>query len=349
MIDSLKSELIPYTQELVDETGLMEIMPNDVFFYPEYHQLFSKSDPVIFIHKDKDRIFCLPFLKKPIDNTSYFDLESAYGYGGPFSNSSDQKFIEESWKALESRLYENNVVGGFIRFNPFLNNHELTSESVISVQRICPIVSLFCQDKSLEDIWKDYNKNTRNKIRKANKVKLGLEIGSDKKAMTEFIEMYNKSMDRLGAEGQYYFSDDFFFDLSDKMSSAMKILFAKQDGKITGTALLLISQNVMTYFLSATNDQGRTNGSAHFLRHRAIEFALQKGISKINFGGGKTNEIDDSLLKFKMGFSNTLEDYYIGKMVINKEVYKELCDSWTKDSDQGKIQKFGSLHLKYRY
>ena len=44
----------------------------------------------------------------------------------------------------------------------------------------------------------------------------------------------------------------------------------------------------------------------------------------LHFGGGRTNDQNDSLLKFKKSFSNTLSEFYIGEKIHNEFLYNEL-------------------------
>ena len=44
----------------------------------------------------------------------------------------------------------------------------------------------------------------------------------------------------------------------------------------------------------------------------------------LNFGGGRTNDENDSLLQFKKSFSNILSEFYIAEKIYNEDLYAEL-------------------------
>ena len=52
----------------------------------------------------------------------------------------------------------------------------------------------------------------------------------------------------------------------------------------------------------------------------------------IHHGGGRSNDEEDALYKFKKQFGkNTQLDFYIGKKVWNREVYDRLCEKVNAD------------------
>ena len=106
---------------------------------------------------------------------------------------------------------------------------------------------------------------------------------------------------------------------------------------------------MLDYHLSATEEGYRNLGVANLLRDETIRFALERKIKVINFGGGRTANEDDQLFKFKLGFSKETARFYFGKMVINKDVYDELCSRWKDESRISKVKEHGQRVLMYRY
>ena len=47
-------------------------------------------------------------------------------------------------------------------------------------------------------------------------------------------------------------------------------------------------------------------------------------IKYLHFGGGRTNDENDSLLKFKKSFSNKETEFFIGEKIYNKILYNQL-------------------------
>ena len=100
--------------------------------------------------------------------------------------------------------------------------------------------------------------------------------------------------------------------------------------------------------LSATIKKFSNLGIASFLRHEVIKTCFKMEIKKINFGGGLTAEYNDSLLKFKKGFSKEIKKYFIGKFVCDEKMYKEACSSWDNNYKKNNL-KYSKYFLKYNY
>ena len=104
---------------------LLKKLPQDlrsVFYKPEYLELYeNKEDSVrCFFFQENKNIFLYPFLICKIPNISkYKDVKSAYGYGGPVSNSTNIIFLKKAYKNLEIELNKENVIAELIKFNPF--------------------------------------------------------------------------------------------------------------------------------------------------------------------------------------------------------------------------------------
>ena len=104
---------------------------NDVYYNKDYISLYLKKNESIFEFKlnEGSNFFYNISIKRPINQIGsvvmedgYFDLESAYGYGGYYTNSQDKEFIRralEAYKknALKKGLLQNLFV--FIRLIPF--------------------------------------------------------------------------------------------------------------------------------------------------------------------------------------------------------------------------------------
>ena len=96
-----------------------------VFFKPEYLELYENKNESIrcFVFEEKEKIFLYPFLVCKIPKIKKFkDIKTAYGYGGPVSNSNDLDFLNKAIKNLRKKLYNENVIAELIKFNPFCFN-----------------------------------------------------------------------------------------------------------------------------------------------------------------------------------------------------------------------------------
>ena len=55
----------------------------------------------------------------------------------------------------------------------------------------------------------------------------------------------------------------------------------------------------------------------------------------MHHGGGKSNDLEDSLYLFKKNFAKLYEtDFYVGKKIWNQKIYDELCQMKNIDSNE---------------
>ena len=86
----------------------------DIYYSDSYISLYLKENEKIFTfeYKEDNNIFINKALKRPILkigtlnlNDNFYDLETAYGYGGFYTNSDDKQFIKKAMKSYEKNVY----------------------------------------------------------------------------------------------------------------------------------------------------------------------------------------------------------------------------------------------------
>ena len=110
----------------------------DIYFHPEYvdmHKFIKGSRSLLFIYYDSKDFWAHSFIYQPINlsyanikDNQWFDIESVYGYGGPISNSKNNKFIKNANDCFTKWAIEKKIIASFIRFNPLISNHEFVDK-----------------------------------------------------------------------------------------------------------------------------------------------------------------------------------------------------------------------------
>lgn len=318
----------------------------DIYFLPEYVELYAGKDGKIeaFVYEEKENIFFLPYIRRAIG--SNFDMETAYGYGGPVTNSHDAEFLNEAWKQYGYLASETRLFAGFIRFHPLLDNH-LSAENItgVEIQRLRHTVKLDLQ-KTKEEVWRGYHSNTRNKIEKARKNNVEIKHIDTREGLLQFAALYRARMREVEAGSFYFFDDAYFENIYQKLNQNYGLLMASQDNVVLGGVLVLTSDDYAHLHLSAVESSAQPLGVASLLRHEAIMRYLNKK-KAFHFGGGTTNAEDDSVFKFKAGFSPERDDFWIGKILLDQNVYAAVCHQW-EETNPGKVESNKNIFLKYR-
>ena len=94
--------------------------------------------------------------------------------------------------------------------------------------------------------------------------------------------------------------------------------------EILTSQLLLFDNETVHCHMYGSTEYAKKKSLIVFSYHKLIMWAKKKGFNIINFGGGRTSDVNDTLLQFKQNFSNTFLRYHIGEKVLNKKVYDKL-------------------------
>tara|TARA_B100000989_G_scaffold289757_1_gene262044 strand:+ start:7452 stop:8486 length:1035 start_codon:yes stop_codon:yes gene_type:complete len=307
--------------------------------------LSENNDLIAFYHKRGKSQFFFPFIICKIDFLDgYYDIETINGYSGPLSNDYSDKFLKECWSNFYKEIKNLNVICGLIRFHPFLKNHLINKENnFISTQNVKK--TLFINYN--EDYKLNYSKNINRNLIKSSKYKLEIIKENNESNFKTFYEIYNESMNRKDADKRFFFKKDYFTNLLKKLNDNVTLILAKKDTICVGGIIGIRSKNFSHVHLSAFKEVGLKYGAPYLLRYELIEH-FSNISNLIHFGGGNTNAKDDSLFLFKKNFTNKVLDFFIGKILIDKDKYELVIEKWINTYPKKKII-YNTLFMKYKY
>jgi len=323
---------------------------SDIYFTEEYVKLYENGNDKAecFVYSESDQYFIFPYLKRKIESSTgeYYDFETAYGYGGPIANNSKSGFLENAYKNLYDALHENAFIAGFIRFHPIFNNFITASEfcdprpdrKTVSIDLLQPEAN----------IWNGIHSKHRNVIRKAESHGLKFRIDERMDNIETFIKIYHGTMDRLAAPKFYMFSKEYFLNLKNKLPGLAFIAEVMLEDRVISSALFLKYGIYAHYHLAGSIEECKKYYPNNFLLYMAALHLKKNCYERLHLGGGSDNDTENKLYKFKKRFSRSEHDFYIGKIVVNSELYSKICDDWEALFPEKK-EKYAKLILKYRY
>lgn len=318
---------------------------NDIYYSKDYISLYLKENEEIFefLYKENDFIFYNLAIKRPIlrienkkIDDGYFDLETAYGYGGFYTNTDNPKFITNALRRYEEKCYKEGIIAEFIRFHPF-NDFSQKFASFFDLNIYDRDIIYIDLLLSKEDRWKNYSSKTRNILRKC-EGKLSINKSNN---IDKFIELYEKTMNKNNATNFYYFSREYYQKLL--INKNVELYEVCIGGKVIASSFFMFNDEFAHYHLSANDYENRKYNANYFLLDQVFEVAKQKNKKYFILGGGTTSSCDDTLLKFKKKFSSLNKPFYISGKIYNHEVYDKYINIWEKMSNKN-IRYF----LKYR-
>lgn len=314
------------------QLSLISPSNKDIYFTYEYcylHQANGDGEVKVatYIGANGSNIL-YPFIMKPIygyeTETKYFNIESAYGYGGPIVenyNYEDMKNFEEQYNTW---CKQNNIVAEFIRFHPLLQNEKYFNFEILKEKnRETVYLDL---EPGIDSIWQNsITSKNRNMIRKAIKENV---VASISKNYEEFIKIYQTTMKRLEANPYFLFSDKYYKYLFEIES--LILLEAKKEEEVIACAIFLFSDDYLNYHLAGSNENYLNLAPNNLLLFKAAEYGCSKGFKRFHLGGGTTNSEEDSLFKFKKSFSHNKSEFFTGKRIHNKIKYDYFMNEWKK-------------------
>jgi serine/alanine adding enzyme len=308
----------------------------DIYFEKNYGKLYEsieKGSCELFEFSNEDGNVQHLFIKREIpiliDNKSYFDIVTPYGYGGPLITRSNENRKDELVKEFEYEFnkycLKNNIVSEFVRFHPVIGNASDFKECY-DISHIRNTVGTNLKDYD-DPFQSEFSKSCKKNIRKALNENITFKITRNPSDVSQFKKIYYSTMKRNEAAEYYYFDDEYFNMCVNYFGKNLVLVEALHEQKTIAMGLYFIYDKTIHIHLSGTLSEYLYLSPAYILRYAITIWGKENGFELIHHGGGRTNYPDDNLYKFKKQFGvNTDFEFYVGKKIWNKELYYKLCE-----------------------
>ena len=305
----------------------------DVYFTPEYYSLYEAygdGEACCFIFERDGEIALYPFLKNPIIplgyelDKEYYDIQGAYGYNGLIASTDNSDFIHDFWVDFDVWCQDNDVIAEFMRFHPLMKNYKLGDGHFKMIHdRNTVFLDLF---QTEEEIFQGFEKSTRKHILKAEKT---IEVRPAKRTEENveiFNRIYRENMEHVHSVPYLFFSLEHFRNMF--QMDEIEFFIAYQEEKPIACYSGLVSPVFYGNYLRASLTEYNKTGVNTLMYWSMIKSAKAHGCRYVHFGGGTSGDPENSLLKYKMNFSHTLSEFWIGKKVHNQAVYNQIVGQW---------------------
>lgn len=309
----------------------------DIYYLSDYtkaFQIHGDGEPQLIYYEDqnikainvvmkRDIGKEIGFIGKISENT-YFDINTPYGYGGFLI---EGKAVEESFQNLNNEYItyceDQGIISEFVRFHPILENNKVL-ENIYDISRLGKTVSIeLC---SIEQIWSDITSKNRNMIRKAQKSGVEVFWGRSQQLYSEFVLLYNATMDKDNAKEYYYFEKEFYDSILNDLKYNSLLFYAVYQGRIISMSIILFANQQIHYHLSASNREYQYLAPTNLLLYEVACWGCKNGYKSFHLGGGLGSK-EDSLYKFKRAFNrNSDNTFAIGRKIFDVIKYEELIN-----------------------
>ena len=330
-----------------DEYAWSEIVDQlkaDVYYLPSYVRLAAMQEhgkPILFVCRSRGNIWLLPLIVRAIperitEGLILYDAISPYGYSGPlaFVEDGDDWIDWNEWatKLFIQTLIHNDIITAFVRLHPLYQTqidvlrrhgdlHGPTSTVVIDL------------DYDDERIWNNTRSSHRTDIRNLEKKGFVTRQDVDLGRLDVFKDIYKETMHRIGASENYVFNELYYEHIRKDMADVFRLFFVEYDSQFVCGGLFAETNGIVHYHLSGTRTAYLRAAPTKLMLDHVRRWSKMRGNTKFHLGGGRGGE-NDTLLRFKQGFSRTYMDFYTWRVIADVGAYKNLNENSARTNRQ---------------
>lgn len=293
-----------------------------------YHKIDNEHmSKLLVFSKGKDFI-ALPVVIRNIPNSEFFDITSVYGYAGPIYRLQEDTKEELSIffkHRFPQYCLENKIVSAFSRLHTLIDQKPILSSlgEIIDLNKTVAIDLT----ASPEDQRKNYRKSLKSELNQLRRKDIVVKTAENRADIDRFIEVYYETMDRVQATRNYYFSKQYFYNFLATTDFNSKLLVAKFKGEVIAGAIFTFTDKIMQYHLAGTAEKFIRDTPMKLIIDEARLLGNELGLVYLHLGGGVGGHDDDSLFRFKSGFSKNFTQFSIWKYIVDESQYNKLVDS----------------------
>lgn len=313
--------------------GWLERTAHDVYHRAAYHRLSEgagEGRAYMVVHAASGRFMVWPYLVRPAGESDH-DAYSVYGYPGPLGQGlEDEEFVLRAWQAARSVWSEQGLVTLFTRFHPLLANDRfcvaLRGVAPVEGGEILALGRTVAMDLAydLDGRRAGYPQPLRQEIKRSERAGLKVEEDSDWRFLPEFGVFYRQTMQRNGAAGAYFFSDQYLDELRKALQGYAYLAVAHVDGAVAGIMIFTVAGKIAQAHLTGTNPDYQHLSPLKVLIDRVADLAAARGAAWLHLGAGRGG-FEDSLFAFKSRFSSLRCEFRVGRWILRDDRYRELA------------------------
>jgi hypothetical protein len=314
-------------------TRALANVPHDVYELPEYVAFAARAqepgEPLAGIVERGDDRLLVPLIVRviPADlggDGRRADAVSPRGYPGPVvsvASGPSDGFLEAALPALWEALLVRGVVSAFIRLHPLF---DLPLDALSTHGDLVDHGDSVSIDLSLseEELWRQTRNNHRRDINAAVRAGFVARIDERWERFEDFVAAFGQSMERLDSAPWWRLDATYFRGLREALGERLRLCVVEDGERVAAGALLTEVDGIVEYHLSGTFDSYITASPTKLIIHFATRWAKARGDRVLHLAGSLRQ--DDSLIRFKLGFSPMTHPVRTWRVVIDRPAYDEL-------------------------
>lgn len=329
--------MIQIIQNEKDWTEALHACGNFDFYHTyEYHQtkLKENEEPWLIHFTDGNKHIAIPFVKRPIFDTEFFDLNIVHGYLGPASNLGSEPYDASTFREMfQDLLLKNNIVSAFSKLNPYIDHQEDILDKLGTIEHVGELLYIdLTTDATLQR--QTYRKSVKNDVNKLRRV-FTTKLAETEEELAAFKKIYSDTMARVEADERFILGDAYFDMVTSSKNFDTKVILVLsiETGEIVAGSLSTITNGIIQGELMGTKDEFLYMSPAKLLYDEIRLIGNELNLKYLNYGGGAGGR-EGSLYMMKSGFTKSHIPFKVWKYIANPEVYENLASA--KKVDEGK-------------
>ncbi len=315
----------------------------NVYLLPSYLRSIEMAEGypvIIMVLFDDGKMAMIPYIKRRINDIpifreleyEYWDIITPHEYSYAITDVDDPEerndIIDQLFRHVGYYCERERIVSEFVRFDPFHTDISCI-KSYYNIRKSCDNIYIDLR-KNINDIRKSFHNSVRKNIKRAEECGLTFSKARiNNENINLFISMYRDSMQRLGADNYYFFSEEYFYSLIKECEGASLFFIRDDNDQVIAGSILLHYGWIGHHHLTGYKEESVLKRPNDYMVYSLINWGKVNGLQYLHLGGGAEN-----ICKFKAKFSDTKIPYYVGWRVHNQKVYQLLCDIRREENDK---------------
>jgi CelD/BcsL family acetyltransferase involved in cellulose biosynthesis len=316
---------------------------HDCFHLREYHvvaERHGEGTAQLYMYREGEHLIAIPLLLRPVDPTrrrGWLDATSVYGYTGPITShaSMPRSVVSGFQAALTEALTRRRVVAVFSRLHPLIEQGEVlaglgdcrTHGETISID-----LTLDPEEQEAH-----YSKSCRRTLRVLRDLGFVGLHDAEKRYLPDFVDVYLETMRRTSAESSYLFDQRHFEMLTRELGPAVQLFVAIQGGTVAAATLATVCDGIVQDYLGGTRTEFLRFSPDRLVVDTERTWATRAGATVFHLGGG-VGAREDSVFRYKAGFSDRRHTFRTWRWIVRPDVYAELARAASvADDDDGRF------------
>ena len=236
-------------------------------------------------------------------------------------------------RELENYFKEQKIVSAFSRLHPIIIGDELF-QNLGSIRNVKDMVAIDLRLPPESQI-KQYRKSNRSEISQLRNKGFTVREAVTDEDVKSFVAIYHETMKRVSAGSRYFFDLDYFFELMHNKCFDAKLLLAIKDDEIIAGSIFTIAGKIMQYHLAGTKEEFIREAPMKLILDEARLLGYKMNLEYLHLGGSVGDSEDDSLFRFKSGFSKLRFKFRLWQHVVDEKIYKELNQLFKTENKAG--------------